>query len=81
MGILYEDFDVCDRYGVDKYLTSVSLVVSSKYRGRGIGEQFLEARQSICKEFGITLTSTSFTSDHSNRLAKKAGFKVDKVLR
>lgn len=79
--LLYKDFDVCEAYGVDKYLTSVSLVVSPKYRGRGIGEQLLQTREIVCHEFGIKLTSTSFTSDHSNRIAKNAGFKIDRILR
>lgn len=81
LGLLYEDFDVFERYNVDKYLTSISLVVRKMYRGRGIGEQFLNVRQMVCQEFGIKLTSTSFSSDHSNEIAKKAGFKVDKSLR
>lgn len=78
---MYKDFDVCENYGIDEYLTSVSLVVSAKYRGRGIGEQLLDTRKVVCQEFGIRLTSTSFTSDHSNRIAEKVGFKIDRILR
>lgn len=81
LGLLNENFDSCKHYGVDKYLSSAGLVVIPECRGRGIGEQFLKCRESICKEFGIKLTSTSFTSEFSNRVADRAGFKVDVVLR
>lgn len=72
---------MCENYGVDKYLTSVSLVVGTRYRGRGIGEQLLGTRNIVCQEFGIKVTSTSFTSDHSNRIAEKVGFKIDRIFR
>lgn len=79
--LAYEDFDPFEHYNVDKYLSSVGLVVSTKYRGRNIGEQFLQVRRVFCKEFGVKLTSTAFTSDFSNRIADKVGFKPDRVLR
>lgn len=44
MSLLYQNFDVFERYGVDKYLSSIGLSVDSKYRGRGIGRQFMLAR-------------------------------------
>lgn len=81
MFLLYEDFDTFKHYNVDKYLGSVGLIVSSRYRGRAIGEHFLQTRQAFCKEFGIKLTSTAFTSNFSNRIADKVGFKPDKVIR
>lgn len=81
LSLLNEDFDTYERYGVDQYLTSAGLTVTPKYRGRGIGEQFLKSRAVICKEFGIKLTSTSFTSEFSNRIADKVGFKLDKIIR
>lgn len=42
--LLYENFNPYDYYGVDKYLASFGLSVCKKYRGRGIGDQFLIAR-------------------------------------
>lgn len=79
--LLYEDFDPFKHYNVDKYLGSVGLVVSNKYRGRAIGERFLQTRRFFCNEFGIKLTSTAFTSNFSNRIADKVGFKPDRVIR
>ena len=79
--LLYDKFDTCEFYGVDKYLTSSGLVVSEKYRGRGIGEQFLKSRKPFCKAFDIKLTSTTFTSTVSNKIADKVGFKLVKSLR
>lgn len=81
LSLLSNNFDVCEHYGVDKYLGSAGLVVTTKYRGRGIGEQFLKSRRAICKAFDITLTSTSFTSNYSNRIADKAGLQLDRILR
>lgn len=74
-------FDAFEHYGVHEYLGSAGLVVDSRYRGRGIGEEFLRVRRAVCKEFGIKLTSTVFTSDFSNRIADKVGFKLDVGLR
>lgn len=80
LSLLSENLDICEHYGVDKYLSSAGLVVLSKYRGRGIGQQFLVARKSVCDHFGIKLTSNTFTSDFSNQIADKAGFKIDKIV-
>lgn len=81
MHLLHENCDTLEIYGVDKYLTSVGLVVNAKYRGRGIAEHILRARKLICNTFGIKVTSTVFTSDSSNRIADKVGFKLDKIMR
>lgn len=42
--VAYENFDTCEHYGIDQYLTSFGLSVDKKYRGRGIGEQLLLTR-------------------------------------
>lgn len=78
---LYDQFDTCEFYGVDKYLTSLGLIVDEKYRGRGIGEQLLKSRKPFCEAFGIKLTSTSFTSSFANKIADKVGFELVKSLR
>lgn len=44
MMILYENFDTFEYYGVDEYLTSFGLSVDRKYRGRKIGDEFLDTR-------------------------------------
>lgn len=79
--ILYGDFDTFDHYKVDEYLSSVGIVVSEKYRGRGIGEQFLRARKPFCETFGIKLTIDIFTSNFSNANADKVGFHLEKCIR
>lgn len=102
--VAYENFDTCEQYEVDQYLSSFGLSVDKNYRGRGIGEQLLLARyaqffslkrrwensdsdnrksyrKSMCKEFGLTVTHTIFSSDFSNRNAARAGFKTDVSLR
>lgn len=81
MQLLHENCNIFDMYGVDEYLTSVGLVVDEKYRGRGIAVHLLKSRKLICKEFGIKVTSTVFTSDSSNSIATKIGFKMDKIIR
>lgn len=41
---LYENHDTFKEYGLDQYMSSVALSVHRKYRGRGIGDQFLISR-------------------------------------
>lgn len=79
--LLYENFDPFAHYNVDKYLTSFGLSVDRKYRGRGIGEQFLAARKLVIKEFGLNFTHTIFTSDFSNHNADMAGFKENVTIK
>lgn len=43
-GIMYKNFDVFEKYGVDEYLASFGLSVAPQYRGRRIGEQLFKAR-------------------------------------
>lgn len=38
-------------------------------------------REAVCREFGIQLTQTAFTSDFSNKIADKAGYKTDVALK
>lgn len=71
------DKDVYEQYGVDAVLGSLGLVVDKNYARRGIGEQLLRCRDSVCKEFQIKLTSTLFTSDASIRIVDKIGFTTD----
>lgn len=104
MALLYRDFDVFERYGVDKYLSSLGLSVDPKYRGRGIGRQLLLARWALkygakllqnqlifgfiidkcrkefCESMDVPLTHNVFSSDISNRLADRSGFKPDVAL-
>ncbi|XP_058452607.1 uncharacterized protein LOC131431112 [Malaya genurostris] len=72
-----EQFKVCERYGVERYLTAYGLAIDRRYRGRGIATEMLKARVPICRAFGIKVTSTNFTAHASQIAASKAGFKVD----
>lgn len=81
MFLLRKNCNIFELYEVNECLTSVGLIVDQKYRGRGIAECLLKIRKEICKEFGIRLTSTIFTSDTSNRIADRVGFKLDKIIR
>lgn len=56
--LLYKNYDVLKTHSVEYYLSSNGLVVAEKYRGQGIGEQLLRARETVFKEFGIRMTSS-----------------------
>lgn len=75
------DYNIFEKYGVDKYLTSEGLVVNPDYRRRGIARRLLEVRKDICAKNNLKVTSTIFTTKASNKLAKKAGFKVNRTTR
>ena len=72
-----DQFKVCERYGVDQYLTAYGLAINKRYRGRGIATEMLKARVPICRAFGIKVTSTNFTALGSQLAAAKAGFETD----
>lgn len=42
--MLYENYDTFKEYKLDEYMSSIALSVHRKYRGRGIGDQFLISR-------------------------------------
>ncbi|XP_031630411.1 uncharacterized protein LOC116345303 isoform X2 [Contarinia nasturtii] len=76
---LYE-FDLFGHYKVDEFLGSFGIGIDPKYANFGIDAEFLKIRQEICRNFGIKLTSTIFTSPESNALANDIHFKMDKGL-
>lgn len=65
----------------DRTLIGGGLCVATAYRGRGIGEALLRAREPFCKEFDIPMTMNVFTSDSGIRCAEKAGFKDNYTVR
>lgn len=81
ISVMYENFDPFEKYNVNEFMASFGLSVDRKYRGRGIGEQFLTTRRLLCKEFKIKFTQTIFSSDFSNRNADKVGFLPDVVIK
>lgn len=78
--MVYENFDPYEKYGVNEIMGSLGLSVDRKYRGRGIGDQFLATRKLFCKEFNLKITQTIFTSNFSNRNADNVGFKTDVIM-
>lgn len=80
INLLYDNFDPFERYNVNEHLASFGLSVSRKYRGRAIGDHFMEARKLICKTFGLKISHTIFSSDFSNKNADVAGFQLDVAM-
>ncbi|KXJ70640.1 hypothetical protein RP20_CCG022854 [Aedes albopictus] len=72
-----EQFNVFQRYNVDRYLTAYGLALNRRYRGRGIATEILKARIPICRAFGVRLSATNFTAQASQKAAEKAGFRND----
>lgn len=79
--ILYENFNAFEYYGVGEYLTCLGLSVDRRYRGRHIGDQFLYTRKLQCKEFGLKLVHSMFSSDFSNQNADRVGFVPNLVIK
>lgn len=44
LSLLFENYDTFKEYMVDEFMSSSGLTVDPKYRGRGIGTQFLASR-------------------------------------
>ncbi|XP_058822547.1 uncharacterized protein LOC131684046 [Topomyia yanbarensis] len=72
-----DQFNIGERYGVDRYLTAYGLAINRRYRGRGIATAMLKARVPLCRAFGLKLTSTNFTAIGSQLAAAKAGFETN----
>ncbi|XP_031640313.1 uncharacterized protein LOC116352132 [Contarinia nasturtii] len=70
------NFDVCDYFKVEKYMSISALVVHPNHRKRGIAEHLLSNTREICKKLKLPLVSGVFTSDGSNKAAQKVGFNV-----
>lgn len=79
--IVNQNYDIYKTYDVKVYLDTHILVVNPKYRGRKIGQYLLATNQLICAEFGIRLASATFSSNFSNRIADKVGYKIDKAFK
>lgn len=56
-------------------MKALGLFVLPGYRGEGLGERILEAREYICRYLGFPATLTAFTSIISQKLAARVGFK------
>ncbi|XP_050358631.1 uncharacterized protein LOC126778920 [Nymphalis io] len=68
--------DVFSKYEVDTYLSSSGLTVLPGHRGQNIGARVIEAREQLCKAYGIKAACTVFTAKTSQILAAKCGYEV-----
>ncbi|XP_031627228.1 uncharacterized protein LOC116343350 [Contarinia nasturtii] len=69
--------DIFTLYGVEEYLGNDGLIVSRKYRRRGIARQFLMIGKDICAEYGLEAAATVVTSDTVNKIATDLGFQLN----
>ncbi|GJQ70241.1 hypothetical protein Trydic_g22692 [Trypoxylus dichotomus] len=74
LDFIQENGKLFEKFGIDKYLYSFGLYVSPEYRGQNIGANLLEARDGLCKAFGLKATAAIFGSKYSQRAAEIAGF-------
>ncbi|XP_031616505.1 uncharacterized protein LOC116336654 isoform X2 [Contarinia nasturtii] len=79
--IVEKNFDVFNHYGINEYLTSYGLCVDRKFRGRNIGVHFLETRKKLCKEYGLKLTHSTFSSTFSSKIADNVGFETNFAMK
>ncbi|XP_052738782.1 uncharacterized protein LOC128198301 [Bicyclus anynana] len=68
--------DVFEYYDVDKYLTSNGLNVLSEHRGQNIGARLIEARRDLCKQFGINVACSVFSSKVAQVLAERCQYEI-----
>lgn len=73
---LMDEADVMGKYNVDKYMTASGLCVHRSFRGQGLGEELLRARDDIGLAYQIPATETIFTATVSQILASRVGFEV-----
>ncbi|CAB3363455.1 Hypothetical predicted protein [Cloeon dipterum] len=68
--------DVYEKYQVDLCIDGGGMCVSPEWRGKGIGQMLVTARNNLCKEMGIPLTKTVFSATQSQKVAVKGGFEL-----
>lgn len=44
MEMIHEKVNICEKYNIETYISSMGLAVNSKYRGLGLGQRLLETR-------------------------------------
>ncbi|XP_031634788.1 uncharacterized protein LOC116348068 [Contarinia nasturtii] len=71
---LMTGFNIFEYYGVNAYLRGDSMLVLPKYRGLSIGKHMLSCGKKICKDSGLKVMSSHFTSNYSNRIADELGY-------
>lgn len=77
------NFNIFQRYKVDKYLHCGGPAIHSDYIRKSIPieTEFLTCKEKVSKKFGITLISEMFITVKSNILADKHHYKVDNGIR
>ncbi|GJQ70245.1 hypothetical protein Trydic_g22694 [Trypoxylus dichotomus] len=70
-----DQVDPFAKFNITEYLDALGLYVPHAYRGEGLGYELLKAREALCRSCGIKASLTLFTSQISQKLAERAGFK------
>ncbi len=77
---IYEDirakFDPFEIFKTDTYLHEWGICVTPEYRGLNIGLSILNSLEFIAKAFNLSGTMIMFTSNYSQNIAERAGFKL-----
>ncbi|XP_075973811.1 uncharacterized protein LOC142975052 [Anticarsia gemmatalis] len=69
-----------DELNIDQYYDGRGVVVSSKYRGCGIAQEFLKVRRLVCKEKGVPLTCAMMTAIGTQKAAERDGWQTMEEL-
>lgn len=79
VAFIVSQFNISEKYGVDKYLEGWGLGVNSKYREIGdiISIEMLKARVPLMKSLGLTVSSSLFSGRENQVAASKAEYTVD----
>lgn len=74
-------FSALKTYNLDKYLTSKGSMVKPAYDNFGIDLELLKNREAVCRTFGLTLSSSLFSSIRANQIADLLGYNIDASVR
>lgn len=81
MEMIHEKVNICEKYNIETYISSMGLAVNSKYRGLGLSQRLLETRYlnySIYNLIYSYLQCSHFC--YRKLLAKPFGFKLTNTV-
>ena len=78
LNIALKDVDICELFGVDKYMSAFGLLVHPDFRGQGLSEQLIKARFPLGRALGLKATMTFFSPAAAQRASEKAGMRMYK---
>jgi hypothetical protein len=73
LDFMQQQYKVCEKYNVDKYLTDYAVCTRKEFRSRGVATEFIKARTPMMKLLSIQVTSSSYTVIGTQKAAAKAG--------